>query len=288
LSRYGSDELKRMYLSPAVSGKKVATLAASEIKAGSDLAALTTTAHCHGNTFILNGKKSYIANITCADFCIVLARTTSKLAGGKTSMDTSEISLFVVDTKWQGVTMEKLNMSSWYSAGMGTMTLDNVQVPASHLIGRTGKGFSYLMHVFQLERLAAAVMALGGADHSLNYITEFLKNRKIYDTNLAKLQVVRHRIAGLKTELEAARQLVYHAAWIFQSDDWAISECSMAKLCATELSLKIAQKSVQLHGASGCMDDSVTMRVLRDSVGAPIAAGASEIMLDIIATETFG
>ena len=286
VGRYASEYLKSSYLASMVSGERVATLAASEPEAGSDLAGLVTAARRDGEAFILDGRKSHIANGTFANLLIVPVRVGAD--DGRRSRDPREISLVVVDTNWKGVKVAAQGLSSWRCAGMATIELEGVAVPADHVIGNEGKGFAYLMHTFQFERLVAAIIALGGAQHTLEHTVAFLKRREVYGRPLADRQHVRHGVAEMATHLEAARQLVYHSAAAFRSDDWAVKECSMAKLFAGDLSLKVAQECLQLHGAQGCMEDSVTMRALRDGVGTTIAAGASEVMRDIIAGEILG
>lgn len=151
-------------------------------------------------------------------------------------------------------------------------------------VGRPNSGFYQLMRGFQLERVVAAVLALGGADRSLRVTREHLVRRRAFGARLADLQAVRHRVADLATELAAARQLVYHAVWRYQSDDMgSVRECSMAKLYATELASRVADLSLQLHGAHGYLDDTEVARTFRDARAATIAAGPSEVMRDIIA-----
>jgi citronellyl-CoA dehydrogenase len=159
-----------------------------------------------------------------------------------------------------------------------------VRVPLDQVIGRVDSGFYQLMRGFQLERVVAAVLALGGADRSLQLTREHLVHRAAFGARLADLQAVRHRVADLATDLAAARELVYHAAWRYQSDDLgSVRECSMAKLCATELATRMADTSLQLHGAPGYLDGTEVARVFRDARAGTIAAGPSEVMRDIIA-----
>jgi len=159
-----------------------------------------------------------------------------------------------------------------------------VRVPLDQVVGRPGSGFYQLMRGFQLERVVAAVLALGGADRSLQLTREHLVRRGAFGARLADLQAVRHQVADLATNLAAARELVYHAVWRYQSDDLgSVRECSMAKLCATELATRMADTSLQLHGAHGYLDDTEVARAFRDARAGTIAAGPSEVMRDIIA-----
>ena len=165
----------------------------------------------------------------------------------------------------------------------GTSGGRDVRVPATHVIGRVDSGFFYLMQCFQLERLAAAVLALGGADACIEELRRRLATRKAFGGTLAQFQVLRHRMADLYTELYATRELVYKTAWLYSRGDLPVKECSMAKLKATELSNRLAAECMQLHGAHGYLAESAAARMYRDTPVGTLGAGTSEIIRDIIA-----
>jgi alkylation response protein AidB-like acyl-CoA dehydrogenase len=170
---------------------------------------------------------------------------------------------------------------------MADISFRGVRVPAANLIGRRNSGFTQIMKNMQLERLAAAITAIGDAGHCLEETWRFVKRRGMFSATLAAKQTVRHRMADLLTELGAARQLVYHAAWRYSTDPLAITECSMAKLKATELARAVAEECQHLHGAEGYREGSHIVRIVQDAQAATVAAGASEVMRDIIVRSGF-
>lgn len=285
LARSGNAALRQHYLAPAVAGDKIAALAVTEPGAGSDLASLTSTVHEEPDHFVLDGTKSMVSNGSSADFYVVLARSGARSGvpsgGGRGA---AGLSLFVVDADRPGITIDRTEPVGWRIADPATVHFEAVRVPLDQVIGRLNSGFYQLMRGFQLERVVAAVLALGGADRSLQLTREHLLRRSAFGARLADLQAIRHQVADLATNLAAARELVYHAVWRYQSDDLgSVRECSMAKLCATELATRMADTSLQLHGAHGYLDNTEVARAFRDARAATIAAGPSEVMRDIIA-----
>lgn len=295
LARSGHAELRRNYLAPAVTGDKIAALAVTEPGAGSDLAGLASTVRVQPGHFVLDGTKSMVSNGSSADFYVVLARRRTESEGssdGGSSDGGSSgggrgaagLSLFVVDADSPGITIERTEPVGWRAADPATVRFESVRVPVEHVVGRPDSGFYQLMRGFQLERVVAAALALGGADRNLLLTREHLVRRRAFGARLADLQAVRHRVADLATDLAAGRELVYHAVWRYQADGLgSVRECSMAKLYATELATRIADTSLQLHGAHGYLDDTEVARAFRDARAATIAAGPSEVMRDIIA-----
>ncbi len=285
LARAGSEELQARFLVPALGGEMVAALAVTEPDAGSDLARLSTRADKHGDHFVVDGRKTMVTNGTSADFYVVAARTTPPTAGGP---GTTGVSLLVVDAALPGVTATPVETMGWRCADTAEVAFERVRVPADRLIGRADSGFYYLMRGFQLERLVASAMALGGADGCLDQIRGQLLERRLFAGRLGDLQAVRHRLADLATELEASRQLVYHAAWCHQRGELPVAACSMAKLHTTELACRIADVGLQLHGARGYLEGSAMARYYRDARAGTMAAGPSEVMRDIVAQEVLG
>lgn len=277
LAQMGSPELRERYLDPAVRGDLVAALAVTEPQAGSDLARLTTVAEADGESLVLHGVKSMITNGTTGDFLVVAART------GTVRRGQTGLSLVVVDARTPGVSARPQEKPGWHCADTAEIRFDGVKVPSSNVIGRVDSGFYYLMRGFQLERLVAAVLALGGIERCLDDTRAHLTQRRIGDGRLADLQVVRHAMAGMSTELAAARHLVYDAVWRFGQGDLPMVECSMAKLYATELACRVADRCLQLHGGHGYVAGSGVARAHVEARAATMAAGPSEVMLDLIA-----
>jgi acyl-CoA dehydrogenase len=269
--------IEREYLRPAVAGEKIAGLALTEPGAGSDLSMLRSTLRPVPSGYRLDGAKSFIANGLTADFFVVAARMAE---GGGVS---NHLTLCVVEQPSGGLETASNRCMGWHSAGVADLTFRDVFVPAENVIGRPHGGLMKIMRNMQLERLAAGVMAIGGAAHALDVTVRHLTTREAFGGVLAGKQAVRHRIAGMATEIAAARQLALHAAACFERDPLSISECSMAKLKCTEVAKKVAGECQQLCGAAGYREGAAIARMLRDAQAATITAGSSEIMLDIIA-----
>lgn len=277
----GGDLLKQRYLADCIKGRKIAALAITEWGTGSDMASMQTSAVKEGDDFLVSGSKAFVVNGTGADFYIVAVRTSAQ--GGMRQRNGAGISLILVDAAAPGVTSKRVETMGWHCADTAQLLFDNVRVPATHVIGRVDSGFFYLMQCFQLERLAAAVLALGGADACIEELRRRLATRKAFGGTLAQFQVLRHRMADLYTELYATRELVYKTAWLYSRGDLPVKECSMAKLKATELSNRLAAECMQLHGAHGYLAESAAARMYRDTPVGTLGAGTSEIIRDIIA-----
>ncbi|WP_316959425.1 acyl-CoA dehydrogenase family protein [Streptomyces sp. TRM68367] len=280
LAAVGGPELRRDYLASAVRGERVAALAITEPGAGADLSRLATTAEPDGDHFVVRGTKSMVSNGMAADFHVVAIRTAPGTDSGPRGA--TGLSLLVIDSDLPGVTVAPTPTLGWHSAGAATVGYEDVRVPADRLIGRANSGFYYLMRGLQLERLVAATLALGGTERCLDDTRRFLTERRLFGGALSEKQAPSHRIADLATELAAARQLVHHAAWLYEQGELPATECSMAKLYTTELECKMADASLQLQGAHGYLDSSDAARAYRDARAATIAAGPSEVMRDLI------
>lgn len=267
------------YLRPAVAGEKIAGLALTEPGAGSDLSMLRATLTPVPSGYRLDGGKSFIANGLTADFFVVAA----KIPAGDGARRAEHLSLCVVDSPSAGLEVAGNRCMGWHSAGIGDLVFRDVFVPAENLIGRPHGGLMRIMKAMQLERLAAAVMAVGGAAHALEETTRYVASRAAFGAVLAARQAVRHKIADMATEIAAARQLALHAAACFARDPLSIAECSMAKLKCTEVAKEVAGQCQQLWGAAGYREGSTMARILRDAQAATVTAGSSEVMLDIVA-----
>jgi alkylation response protein AidB-like acyl-CoA dehydrogenase len=282
IAHAGSDELKRKYLSSTISGEKVVALGITEPNSGSDLNQLQTHAVLDGDSFIVNGKKKFIANGTTADFIVLAVRTAPAKEDGYRRGGTG-ISLLIVETGLEGVNSKKLDNIGWHCSDTAELYFDNVCVPSKNLIGTLNYGFYYIMRCLQLERLAAGTLALGSVDYCMEMTRQYVTQRKVFNSPLASFQALRHRIADLATEVESLRQLVHYTAWLYQQGELPIAECSMTKLKATELVNRVVNECLQWHGAYGYLAESAIARMYRDTRACTIAGGASEVIRDIIA-----
>ncbi len=276
LLKAGSAELKKKYLPKAISGEAWGSLAISEPNAGSDVAAIKTTAIRVGDEYIINGSKTFITNGYYGDFVTLACKTAPE-------QGMSGISLLMVDQGIPGFKTNKLKKMGWHSSDTAELFFDNVRVPASNLIGEENKGFYYIMESFQLERLVAGIGGVSGAQHCLEITLKYIAEREAFGRPIKKFQVLRHKLVDLATEIEAARQLVYQAAWLFSKGEMAVKECSMIKLLATELGKKVADECLQCFGGYGYMEEYTIARMYRDARVGTIVGGTSEIMKEILA-----
>ncbi|MBI2840279.1 MAG: acyl-CoA dehydrogenase family protein [Acidobacteria bacterium] len=275
--RQGSEELKRRYLTPSITGQLVGALAITEPDTGSDVAAIRTRAVRDGDVYVVSGAKTFITNGADGDFCTLAVKTLPD-AG------VEGVSLLAVDLKAPGVSVtRRLSKMGWHSSDTAELLFEEARVPVSQRIGEENMGFYYLMEAFQLERLAGAAIAVGSAVLCLETTTAYLKTRQAFGKPLSRFQVLTHRLAGLAAELEAARQLTYQAAWLLQNGHDPVRECSMAKLVATELGKRVSDDCLQCFGGYGFMEEYPISRFYRDARAATIVAGTSEIMREIIA-----
>jgi acyl-CoA dehydrogenase len=281
IARAGSDALKRRYLSAAIRGDKLAALALSERDAGSDLARIRTTATRDGGAYILNGSKMFVTSGITGDFFVVAARTARAHAGA--GRGAAGLSMLVVDNRSPGIRSEEVEKIGWRCSDTAEVVFDDVRVPAENLVGLENHAGKYIMQCMQLERLVAAIAAVGSADRCLELAREQLARRVAFDAPLARMQALRHRMADMATRLEAARQLVHHTAWLYQQGDLPVVECSMAKLAATEAAKQIADECLQFHGGYGYLEGSAVGRLYADLRVGTIVGGASEVMREIIA-----
>jgi len=276
INKIGSELLKEKYLVPSITGKKIGALAITEPNAGSDVASLSSYATRKGNNYIINGSKTFITNGVTGDF-ITLAVKTDIEKG----MD--GISLIVVDADAPGITTNKLDKMGMHCSDTGELFFDNVKVPASNLIGQENMGFYYLMESFQLERLVAAISSISTAEFCIEETLKYILVRKAFNKSISKFQVIRHALAQRATELEAAKQLTYNTAQLYEEGKQAVKECSMVKLLATELSKNTVDSCLQFFGGNGYMEEYLISRMYRDARVSTIVGGTSEIMREIIA-----
>jgi len=280
LTRYGTEAQKRAFLPGIVSGETVCALAITEPAAGSDMAGIATRAVRDGDRYLLTGSKIFITNGVHGDLYFVAART----GPGAPARRHAGISMFLVERGRPGFTVSRrLEKMGMRASDTAELSLQECAIPAANLLGEEGRGFHQLAAGLQRERIMAAVLALSGAGQALEDTTAYLRERHAFDGPLSDKQALRHRMADMATEIEAARQLVYHAAARYAAGEECVTEVSMAKLFATEVANRVAYQAVQLHGGYGYMREFPVERFFRDVRLWPIASGTSEIMREIIA-----
>ena len=275
IARAGSEELKMKYLPPSIAGEWVGSIAITEPGAGSDVANLRTTAKREGDYYIINGSKTFITNGVYGNFVTVACKTDPAAGVGG-------ISLIVVDKGTTGFTAKKLDKMGLKSSDTAELFFDNVKVPVSQLVGTEGQGFFYIMESFQLERLIAGILGVAASEDMLAITLQYMHERTAFGKPLAKFQVLRHKIVDLATEIEVTKQFVYHCCRMEANKTFAVKECSMAKLKATELCKMVADECLQIFGGYGYMSEYPIERGYRDARMGTIVAGTSEIMKEII------
>lgn len=276
---HGTPEQKRRWLAPSIAGTTVGAIAISEPDAGSDVAAIRTTARRDGDSWVIDGAKTWITNGVEGDFVVVACRTDRDAGAGG-------LSLIVVEADAPGFSRSKLRKMGWHSSDTGELTFQNVRVPLGNLVGGENEGFYLIMETFVLERLVTAATSVGSARLALEETRKYVLARHAFGRPIGKFQAIRHRLADLFAELEAAAQLVYHTAWLHEKGENPVAEACMAKLLATELSKKTADECLQFFGGFGTVEEYPIERFFRDSRFGTIVAGTSEIMREVIAKAT--
>ncbi len=277
IAEFGSEYLKENYLKPSIAGDMVGAIAVTEPNAGSDVAALQTTAVKVGEHYLINGSKLFITNGTQADFFTLLAR--SRDAEGY-----SAFSLFVVPANLPGITVgRKLDKMCARISDTAELFFDNVKVPAENLIGEENEGFYYQMKQFQHERFSLLPFTCTACEDIIKLTVDYIKDRIVFGSPLIKKQVLRHTLADYHTEIECLRQLIYHIVRMKQNGMDPTLEISMGKLKAGKLLSKIADGCLQMFGGIGLMNEMVISRYYRDTRGLSIGGGADEVMREVIA-----
>jgi citronellyl-CoA dehydrogenase len=277
LARFGDDALRREFLAPAISGAMVACVGVSEPGAGSDVAAVRTSARKDGGDYVINGAKMWITNSLQADWMCVLANTSEGAAHRNKS-------LIIVPMNTPGVTVgKKIRKIGMMSSDTGLIHFDDVRVPQRHRIGEEGEGFTYQMLQFQEERLWAAANAIESLANCIAHTAEYTRERRAFGQSILDHQAVHFRLAELKTEVEALRALVYLATEHYVAGRDVTEWASMAKLKAGRLLREVPDACLQYWGGMGYTWDNPASRLYRDGRLASIAGGADEVMLGIIA-----
>ena len=279
ISLAGSDDLKRRYLPPVRQGKAIAAFALSELEAGSDVAALATTAKPDGADHVrIDGNKTWISNGGIADHYVVFART-GEAPGAR------GLSAFVVDAGTPGFSIaERIEVIAPHP--LATLKFDGVRVPLTHRLGKPGDGFKIAMATLDIFRSTVGAAALGFARRALAETVDRAASRKLFGAPLGELQMAQAMIADSATEVDAAALLVYRAAWTKdQGADRVTREAAMAKMYATEAAQQVIDRAVQLHGGLGVTKGVKVEELYREIRALRIYEGATEVQKIVIARE---
>ena len=276
LNKEGNHEIKEKYLAPSILGQKIGCLCITEPFGGSDVAGMRTTAEKKGDTYVINGSKTFITNGMYSDYLIVAAKTAPEL-GNK------GISIFVIDRETSGVSSTKLDKLGWRASDTAEIAFDNVVIPASNLMGEEGKGFPYIMQHFALERLVMGVNAHARAEYALEYTQQYMSERSAFGKTIDKYQALRHKFVDLYADMEMCKSYNYMVANMINNDVYAVKEATISKLKSTKMADEVAYGCLQFLGGYGYMEEYPLARLLRDSRLGPIGGGTSEILREIIA-----
>ena len=277
IARFGSHEIKRDFLAPAIAGDMVSCIAVTEPHAGSDVAAIKTTARKDGDDYIINGSKMFITSGTQADFIVVLCNTSDD---GKHHNK----SLIIVPANTPGVDRSTaLKKLGQHSSDTAVIFFEDVRVPQSYLVGEEGNGFIMQMMQFQEERIWAAASSHSGMKAQIDHTLTYVQERKAFGKPLIANQVIQHRLVELYTEVALLKALTHEACETYVAGGDVSIIASMAKLKAGRLCREVPDACLQYMGGAGYMEDNPISRAYRDGRLGSIGGGADEIMCDIIA-----
>ena len=276
LARFGSHDVKEQFLKPSIAGDFVACIGVSEPGAGSDVASIKTTARKDGDDYVINGGKMWITNSLQADWMCLLANT-SEGASHKNK------TLICVPMKTKGISVaKKIRKIGMMASDTGLIHFDDVRVPQRYRIGEEGMGFTYQMMQFQEERLWAAARTIGGMERILKETIDYVRERHMFGQTVLDYQVVQHKLAEVKTEIESLRALTYRATELYVQGKDVTELASMCKLKSGRLSRTIPDALLQYWGGMGFTWENHVSRAFRDGRLGSIGGGADEVMLGII------
>jgi len=276
LNAEGSPAIKEKYLTQSIEGEMIGCLCISEPFAGSDVAGMRTTAIKKGDKYILNGSKTFITNGVYSDYLIVIAKTDPQLKH-------KGMSVFLVDRTTEGVSATKLDKLGWRASDTGEISFDNVEIPASNLMGEEGRAFGYVMQHFALERLIMGINAHARAEYALEYAIKYMSERTAFGKKLDEFQVLRHKVAEMSSKIEINKTFNYVTAKRLNDGEYVVKEATISKLRSTKMADEVVYDCLQMLGGYGYMEEYPMARMFRDSRLGPIGGGTSEILCEIIA-----
>jgi citronellyl-CoA dehydrogenase len=274
LEEFGTDAQKAAYPASLRAGDSIGAMAVTEPGAGSDFAALTSTAEVSAGDLILRGEKTYITNAALADILLVAVRIPT-LADGLT--------MVLVPTKHPGVWIERLETLGLCASGTGKIRLHGCRVPRTNIVGAAGEGFVQVQRGLNRERLFGGLACIAWAQYALDKAADYARERTAFGSTLNRFQALRHEFAEMATQLEAARSLNYRTLSRWVAGETVTREICMIKLFSYQAAQQAITFCLQVHGGRGYMADHWTSRFYRDARALTIAAGTPEIMKDMIA-----
>jgi len=278
LANAGSAAQLARYMPAIVSGESITAVAVSEPDAGSDVARLRTAARREGDEWVINGSKMFITNGVHADLYFVAARTDPDAKGSR------GITMFIVEKGAPGLGVGRaLDKMGWRSSDTAELSFHDCRVAADNVLGGVNEGFYAIMQNFQNERIVLGAQAMGEAQRAIDLTLDYVRQRRAFGGTLWDKQTVQQRLAQRAAEVEAGRQLVYHAAWLDARGRDCVKEVSMVKAYCGELVNRVMYDCQQFHGGFGYMREAPIERMARDARIHAIGGGATEVMLQEIA-----
>ncbi|MHC1748756.1 MAG: acyl-CoA dehydrogenase family protein [Cellulosilyticaceae bacterium] len=273
----GTDLQKEKYLKPMIAGEKIFCFGLTEPGAGSDVGSITTSAEKDGEDYILNGRKTFITAAPIADYCLIFAKT-DKTKG------TRGITTFIVDMKAKGISCGKPEKKmGMIGCPTSDVILENVRVHQSDILGEVNKGFSTAMKTLDVGRIGVAAQAIGIAQAAMDEAVKYAKERKQFNKPIGNFQGIQFMLADMETKLNAARLLVYNAAYKKDCGLDISKDASMAKYAAAEYAIEIVNKALQIHGGYGYTKEYTIERLYRDVRVIAIYEGTSQVQQMVIA-----
>jgi alkylation response protein AidB-like acyl-CoA dehydrogenase len=277
--KFGTEDHKKRLLVPAIKGEKIAAFALTEPAAGTDLESIQTTARKEKDNYILNGTKTWITNAPVADFFTVLAYT-DKEKGLK------GVNFFLVEKGTHGFSIgKKIDKISVRGGTIAEISFDDCKIPSNNILGKEGEGYPQLQGILAEIRVMTGALSIGLGRAALEACIKYSQERKQFGRPIGKFQAIRMKLGDLATELEAARLLVYYAAWLIDKNESCMKEASMAKLFASEMANRVVDEATRIHGAYGIAEEFPIQRFYRDGRFLLYGGGTSEILKLIIGRE---
>ena len=276
LEKYGSEEQKQKYLSKLATGELLGAFCLSEPEAGSDATSQQTNATLEGDYYLLNGTKNWITNGSSASIYLVIAQTDA-------SKGHKGISVFIVEKGWEGfVVGKKEDKLGIRGSDTHSLLFTDVKVPVTNRIGAEGFGFTFAMETLNGGRIGIAAQALGIASGAYELALAYSKERKTFGKPISQHQAIQFKLADMATQIEAARLLVFKAAWLKDEGKDYAHASAMAKLYASEVAMSVTVEAVQVHGGYGYVKEYHVERLMRDAKITQIYEGTSEIQRIVI------
>ncbi len=280
--RFGTEEMRERLLVPAILGERIGTIAMTEPSAGSDLGAITTRAVRDGNSYILDGTKTWITSATRADFFTVAAKTNPDPKAGFKGID-----MFLVEKGTPGLSVsKKIAKVGVVASETSEVTLEQVRVPVENMFGgKEGSGFGALREMLNEIRVMTGALGLGLARAARDASLQYVQQRVAFGKKIGEFQAIQHKLADMETEIELSRLMVYYGAWLIDQNGMCNKEAAIAKLYATEAAVKAADETTRIFGAYGMAMEMTPQRFFRDARFLLYGGGTSEILRNIIAKE---